>query len=58
MIRLTAALAMFPGLEDELLDDDARASLDRVADLVASGAVDLTAAPAAKLDRVEVLVGG
>lgn len=58
MDRLTAALAMFPGMEAELFDEDAWASLARVADLVAPGAVDLATAPDHDLDRVEVLIGG
>lgn len=57
MGRLTVALAMFPGIEDELLGDAERHALDLVADLVAPGAVDLRTAPADLLAPVEVVIG-
>ncbi len=58
MTRLTAALAMWPGIETQLLPPSVREDLARVADLVSPDPVDLASAPAEVLAGVEVLVGG
>ena len=58
MTRLTAALAMWPGIEKELLDAAALQTLGEVADLVAPQPVDLAEAPAERLEPIEVLIGG
>ncbi|HLM19102.1 MAG TPA: NAD(P)-dependent oxidoreductase, partial [Acidimicrobiia bacterium] len=49
---------MFPGVEAQLLGPDARAQLESMVDLVDATAVDLTALPAERLARIEIVVGG
>lgn len=56
--RPVAALAMWPGIDEQLFTPGARAELDRLVELVAPAAVDLAAAPSALLAPVEVLIGG
>lgn len=58
MGRLTAALALWPGIEADLLDHDARTALAGVADLVAEEPIDLADIPDDVLASIEVLVGG
>lgn len=55
---MIAALAMWPGIETDLLDAAAGTALAEVADLVATEPLDLVEAPAAALEPIEVLIGG
>ncbi len=55
--RPRAALAMFSGVETELLTASGRAELESLVELVTPSAVDLTALPSGTLGRIEVLVG-
>jgi phosphoglycerate dehydrogenase-like enzyme len=56
--RPLAALAMLPGVDEQVLTPAARVELESMVELVAANAVDLTALPAATLDTIEVLLGG
>lgn len=55
--RPPAALAMLPGVEQQLLTVDARAELDHLVELVDPAAVDLATLPPDTLARIEVVVG-
>ena len=55
--RPKAALAMIPGVDHLVLTAAARAELDALVDLVAPGAVDLTALDDDVLAEIEIVVG-
>lgn len=56
--RPVTALAMWPGIDEQLFTPEAREELGRAAVLVADEPVDLMAAPTDQLASVEVLIGG
>lgn len=57
VVRPLAALAMMPGVEQQLLDEEARRELDALVELVDEAPVDLTALPEDVLGRVEIVLG-
>jgi phosphoglycerate dehydrogenase-like enzyme len=55
--RPAAALAMVPGVEQQLLSDQARRQLEGLVELVDPSPVDLAALPDDALGRIEVVLG-